>query len=158
MTSNHILLDAYWQAYLDTLPADSPLRQKKYVAERFGDSPEMANELGALIVDGTKTATCSSLWEWEADGDPLPAPGHLTIVLDGDDIPLCIIEITEVTVRPYNEVDAQFAYDEGEGNRSLQYWRDGHWYFFSRSLPKIGKEPTQDMPLVCERFRVIYGG
>ena len=155
---NKKLIENYWQSYLDTLPADSPLRQKKYVAERFGDSPGLADELGALIVAGIKTATCSSLWEWKAEGDPLPIVGYLTIVLNGNHDPLCIIETTEVIVRPYNEVDAQFAYDEGEGDRSLQYWRGGHWYFFSRSLPKIGKEPTQDMPLVCERFRVIYRG
>lgn len=155
---NSDLIKAYWQSYLDTLPINSPMRQKEYVAERFGDSPEMADELGTLIVAGTKTATCSSLWEWEADGDLLPTVGYITIILNGEGYPLCIIETTEVAVRPYNEVDAQFAYDEGEGNRSLQYWRDGHWNFFSRSLPKIGKEPAQDMPLVCERFQVIYKG
>jgi uncharacterized protein YhfF len=158
MTVNHQQIEAYWQSYLNTLPADSPLRQKKYSAEQFGDSPELADELGALIVAGTKTATCSSLWEWEADGDSPPTVGYITIVLNGENKPLCIIETTEVSVRAYNEVDAQFAYDEGEGDRSLQHWRDGHWYFFSRSLPKIGKEPTPDMPLVCERFRVIYRG
>ena len=158
LTMNKKLIEAYWQAYLDTLPAGSSLRQKKYVAERFGDSPELADELGALIVAGTKTATCSSLWEWQAEGAPLPTVGYTTIVLDGEDKPLCIIETTEVSIQPYNEVEAKFAYDEGEGDRSLQYWRNGHWHFFSRSLPKIGKEPTLDMPLVCERFRVIYKG
>jgi uncharacterized protein YhfF len=56
----------------------------------------------------------------------------------------------------YDEVDAKFAYEEGEGDRSLEYWRDAHWRFFSRTLPTIGKEPSVDMPLVCERFRVIY--
>ena len=156
MAMNKTLIEGYWQSYLDTLPANSPLRQRTYVAEQFGDSPELADELGALIVAGTKTATCSALWEWEAEGDPLPTEGYLTIVLNGRDEPLCIIETTEVTIRPYNEVDAQFAYDEGEGDRSLQYWRDGHWHFFSQSLPQIGKEPAQDMPLVCERFRVIF--
>ena len=116
----------------------------------------MADELGALIVAGTKTATCSSLWEWEVDEDPLPEIGTITIVLDGRGQPLCIIETTEVTIRPFLEVDAQFAYDEGEGDRSLRYWREGHKRFFSRSLAKIGKEFEPDMPLVCERFRVIY--
>ena len=96
------------------------------------------------------------MWEWEADDDPLPEVGLKTIVLNGDMQPLCIIETTEVTMRPYNQVNAQFAFEEGEGDRSLEYWREAHWHFFSRSLPKIGKEPTQEMPLVCERFKVIY--
>ncbi len=146
----------YWRSYLETLPADSPVRDEQYVAEGWGDSPEMADQLGALIAAGTKTATCSALWEYEAEGSPLPETGSKTIVLNGDGDPLCIVETTEVEVRPYNEVDDRFAY-EGEGDCSLEYWREAHWRFFSRTLPNIGKEPTPDMPLVCERFRVVYG-
>ncbi|MBA2712697.1 MAG: ASCH domain-containing protein [Rubrobacteraceae bacterium] len=147
---------AYWHSYLNTLPADSPVRNEEYVAEAWGDSPRLADELGALIVAGTKTATCSALWEYEAEREPLPKVGLKTIVLDGDGDPLCIVETTEVEVRPYYEVDAGFAFEEGEGDRSLDDWRDAHWRFFSRTLPGIGKEPNMDMPLVCERFRVIY--
>jgi uncharacterized protein YhfF len=149
-------IEVYWRSYLDTLPAGSPLRDEQYVAEGWGDSPQMADKLGALITAGTKTATCSALWEYEAEGSPLPETGSKTIVLDGYNAPLCIVETTEVEVRPYNEVDDRFAYEEGEGDRSLEYWREAHWHFFSRTLPNIGKESTPDMPLVCERFRVIY--
>ena len=149
-------IGAYWSGFLETLPADSPVRDEPYVAEAWGDSPHLADELGALIVDGIKTATCSALWEYEAEASALPEVGSKTIVLDGNNNPLCIVETTEVAVRPYNEVDARFAYEEGEGDRSLEYWRDAHWRFFSRTLPTIGKDPNMDMPLVCERFRVIY--
>jgi uncharacterized protein YhfF len=147
-------IDTYWQQFLATHPDTPP--DTVFIAERFGDSPELADELAALIIDGTKTATCSALWEWEFESEPLPEIGTLTILLNGDDEPLCVIETTEVTIRPYNEVDAQFASEEGEGNRSLDYWRDAHWKFFSRVLPAIDQTPTQDMPLVCERFKVIY--
>jgi uncharacterized protein YhfF len=149
-------IGAYWGRFLETLPAGSSVRDEQYVAEAWGDSPRLADELGALIVAGTKTATCSALWEYEAEGSALPEVGLKTIVLDGNNAPLCIVETTEVAVLPYNEVDARFAYEEGEGDRSLEYWRDAHWRFFSRTLPNIGRDPTMDMPLVCERFRVIY--
>jgi uncharacterized protein YhfF len=149
-------IEAFWRSYLDTLPADSPVRNEQYLAERFGDSPQMANELGPLVVSGAKTATCSAPWEWEAEGASLPEIGQKSIVLDGNDDPLCIIETTEVEVRPYDAVDARFAYDEGEGDCSLEYWREAHWRFFSSTLPNIGKKPTPNIPLVCERFRVIY--
>jgi uncharacterized protein YhfF len=131
------------------------VRDEQYVAEGWGDSPQMADKVGALIVAGAKTATCSALWEYEDEGSPLPETGLKTIVLDGKGDPLCIVETTEVEVRLYDEVDARFAYEEG-GDRSLEYWREAHWRFFSRTLPNIGKEPTPDMPLVCERFRVVY--
>ena len=149
-------IEAYWRSYLDTLPTASPTRNEQYVAEGWGDSPRMADELGALIASGTKTATCSALWDYEAEGEPLPSVDLKTIVLDGNGDPLCIVETTEVKVQPYDEVDARFAYEEGEGDRSLAYWRDAHWRYFSRTLPNVGREPTTEMPLVCERFRVIY--
>jgi len=44
-------------------------------------------------------------------------------VLDGRANPRCVIESIEVTYRRYNDVDAAFAYEEGEGDRSLAYWR-----------------------------------
>ncbi len=122
----------------------------------FGNTPEMADELGALVQSGTKTATCSLMWEFEHEGDPIPQVGVLSIILDGDDNPLCIIETVEVEVRAMNTVDEKFAYDEGEGDRSLAYWREAHWRFFSKICATMKRKPSEDMPLVCERFRVIY--
>lgn len=149
-------IERYWQSYLATLPANSLIREQGYVAERLGDNPELANGLGRLIVQGIKTATCSALWEWQAEGNPIAEVGLKTIVLDGNDEPLCIVETTEVSIRRYDEVDARFAAEEGEGDRSLDYWRTAHWNYFSRTLTRIGKQPSLDMPLVCERFRIVY--
>lgn len=149
-------IEAFWQSYLDTLPPNSPVREESYEAEMFGDTPRLADELGALILDGTKTATCSALWEYEAEGEPLPKAGEKAVILAGNGDPICVVETTEVEIRPYKEVDADFAFLEGEGDRSLEYWREAHWSFFSRTLAGIGKQPTMDMPLVCERFRVVY--
>lgn len=149
-------IKAYWQKFLAMLPPDSPYHTKTYIAEGWGDGPEMADELGDLIARDIKTATCSALWEWEAEGKPVPQKGMLTIVLDGKGDPLCIVETTEVTLRKFNEVDSAFAQAEGEGDFSLEYWRQAHKRFFSRTLPKIGRDFSEDMPLVCERFELIY--
>ena len=115
------------------------MRNEQYLVEGWGDSSRMADELGGLIADGTKTATCSAFWEYEAEGEPLPEVGVKTVVLDGNGDPLCIVETMEVEVRPYDRVDALFAYEEGAGDRSLEYWREAHWRFFSRTLPDTGK-------------------
>ena len=146
----------YWEQFLASLPPDSPYHSNFYVAEGWGDSPAMADELGALIVKGIKTATCSALWEWQAENNPIPQTGLITIALDGRGEPLCIVETIEVAVHKYSEVDTDFARDEGEGDLSLEYWREAHRNYFSRVLPKVGKEFSEDMPLVCERFRVIF--
>lgn len=149
--------DQFWHDYLATLPADHPARQLPLPeAWGFGDSPALADELGELVYLGSKTATCSSLWEHEKDGSAIPKVGQYEIILDGHDRPLAITMLTEVTIRPYDEVDAAFAYDEGEGDRSLEYWREGHWRFFSRIHAAIGLEVSRTMPLVCQRFKVVF--
>ncbi len=150
--------EQFWHAWLATLPPDAPARNASYVVEPFGDNPALADELVALVLAGIKTATCSALWEWEAEGNTPPTPGLLWVVLDGGGEPRCIVETVEVTHRRYDEVDADFAAAEGEGDRSLDYWREAHRRFFTRTLPAIGKEFVADMPLVCERFRVVYRG
>lgn len=149
------LADEYWQAY-GLAVADGPPVAANYSVNQFGDTPALADELGQLVLAGHKTATCSALWEWEAEDSELPQVGTLTVVLDGREQPICIIEATEVQIQPFNQVDARFAHDEGEGDRTLEYWRREHWQYFSRVLPKIGKQPTEEMLLVCERFQVVY--
>lgn len=146
----------YWERFLASLPPDSSYRSKTFIAEGWGDSPAMADELGGLMVQGIKTATCSTVWEWEAEGSPVPQKGLITIALNGHGEPLCIVETIEVTIRKYNEVDSNFAREEGEGDLSLNYWREAHKNYFSRLLPKAGKEFSEEIPLVCERFRMIY--
>lgn len=149
------VVEAYWQRFLDSLPEDAA-RPARYEADAFGDNPELADELAALVVRGVKTATCGDLWSYQAEGLPLTAVGDYWIVLDGRGQPVAITEITAVEVRRYNEVDERFAFDEGEGDRSLAYWREAHRTYFGRTLPAIGREFAEDMPLVCERFRVVY--
>ena len=146
----------YWEAFLRQREDGAELRARGFVAERFGDSAQMADDLGGLIVTGAKTATCACVWEFEHGNEPVPCEALITIVLDGAGAPLCIVETTRVDTMPYKDVTAEFAHAEGEGDRSLEYWREAHWQYFSRALPKIGREPTPEMPLVCERFRVLH--
>ncbi len=148
-------LVAFWHAYLDSLPANAG-RPAGYTAWSFGHDADDADELGDLVKRGVKTATCSLMWTLEAEKNPLPQVGELSIVLDGIGDPLCIIETTELQVKAYQDVDAQFAGDEGEGDRSLAYWREVHWRYFAEECAAIGREPSLDMPLLCERFRVVF--
>ena len=150
------IIEAYWQDFLKTQPPDSPYHGRSYIADHFGDNPAPADELAALVLSGVKTGTCSALREWEAEGNPIPEAGLISIILSGDGSPICILETTEVTLCRFDEVDEDFARSEGEGDLSLAYWRDAHKRYFSRTLPKIGKQFTDDMPLVCERFQVIH--
>jgi uncharacterized protein YhfF len=146
---------AMWQDYLATLPpGEEP--PTIYMTWHFGNACETADALGRLAVAGTKTATSSLLWDYEAEEEELPRPGDVSIVTDWDGAPLCIIETTAVEVKPFNEVGAEHACAEGEGDRSLAYWRQVHWEAFTASCATLGRMPKETMPVVCERFRVIY--
>ena len=111
----------------------------------FGDGPELADELLDLVMRGIKTATCST-----EDEPNTSSVGERWIVLDGRGTPRCVIETTEVTYRRFGEVDAAFASEEGEGDRSLAYWRSAHRNYFGR----LGRF-SEDMMLMCERFRLV---
>ncbi len=119
----------------------------------FGGSSEEADELLQLVLEGTKTATASALWDYEAEGEALPEVGSLSILLDGQGHPRALINTTAVAVAPFDEVDEEHARLEGEGDRSLGHWRAAHERFFSQ-VSSRGFEP--DMPVVLERFAVIY--
>ena len=149
-------VEAYWQKFLSALPKNSPYHTKTYSKGGYGDSPKLMDELIQLVLIGKKTATCGSLWEWGAEDKPIPIAGDVWVELDGSGNPICITETVGVTIRKYNEVDADFARAEGEGDLSLNYWREAHKNYFSRVLRKIGKEFSEDMPLVCERFNLIH--
>ncbi len=122
----------------------------------FGDSAEMADELGGLICDGQKTATAALLWDYEHDDELPPTAGDLMVTIDWNGNILALLRMTDVRVVPFNQVDAEFARDEGEGDLTLEYWRLAHWRFFSRVCVRIDREPTQTMPIVCQRFELLH--
>jgi uncharacterized protein YhfF len=111
----------------------------------FGDNPELADELAALVLAGRKTATC-----WAAAQGLLTEIGKWMVMLDGTGRPRAVIETVELVQRGFGQVDAPFAYDEGEGDRTLAHWRRAHETYFSR----LGQF-APDMKLWCERFRVV---
>jgi uncharacterized protein YhfF len=112
----------------------------------FGDSPELADELLELVLIGRKTATC-----WAAsEGGKGVEVGKRWIVKDGQGRPSAILETVELMRRRFEEVDAAFARDEGEGDRTLVDWRAAHMAYFTRR-----GEFSLDMELYCERFRLV---
>lgn len=120
----------------------------------FGATPEHADELLALVLEGTKTGTASPLWDYEQAMESVPTVGELSIVLDGKGVPRALVETTSVDVIPFDQMSEEHARAEGEGDRTLAAWRGIHERFWrEHSENPRGFEP--DMPVVCERFRVV---
>lgn len=125
-----------------------PAPYENAVTFQFGDSPELADELLALVLAGAKTATCGAVCDFGGQ-EPLPEVGRRDVVLDGRGRPACVIETTGVLVQRFDQVDEAFALAEGEGPYAA--WRDAHIAYFERNGGY-----TPDMMLACERFRVVH--
>jgi uncharacterized protein YhfF len=111
----------------------------------FGDGPALADSLGRLALAGVKRATC-----WAASDGQQTHVGKLMVMLDGAGKPAAVLETIELVMRRFDQVDAPFAFDEGEGDRTLAYWRRAHRKYFERQGTF-----APDMPLWCERFRLV---
>jgi uncharacterized protein YhfF len=122
----------------------------------FGDSEGLADRLAQLVLHGPKRATAGLLVEFERDGEPLPRVGDHQVVLDGRGLPVCIIRTTAVDVGPLDQVDAAFAWDEGEGDRTLAWWQQAHREFFGRRCQQLGIPFAEDLPVVQERFMLVW--
>ena len=127
--------------------------QAEYEAWAFGDDPDT---LAELVRTGVKTATASAYPFYELEGEDLPKAGEYSVILNAKDEAVCIILTTKVYVTPYREVTAEHAWKEGEGDRSLNYWRQVHEAFFRKELEAVGLDFTENMGVVCEEFEVIY--
>lgn len=148
-------VDEYWRSYVSSLPR-TERAPKSYEIWRFGDTEELANKIGPLVQSGKKTATSDLLWELEPAGRRLPEAGDIGIVTNSEGDPLCIVEVTEVEIKSFNEVDERFVLDYGEGEQSLDWWRTAMWAYYSDVCRRIRREPAKDMPIVCQRFRLLY--
>jgi len=111
----------------------------------FGDSPEMADRLAALVIAGVKTATCSA-----AVHGPDTDIGERQVCLDGRGNPVAVIETRSIQTLPFDDVTPEMAAREGEGDLSYRFWRDGHEAFFRR-------EGTwaPDMDVIFETFERV---
>lgn len=141
-------IESFWQRYCEL----EGLEGVRYTeAFQFG---EKADWLASLVVNGTKTATCSSYPLYEIEGDPLPKVGDHQIVLDSKNQPVAIIKSYAIDIYPFNEVPVDFALAEGEG--TYDEWKKAHIAFFGRTLPQYGLVFTEDMLTVCDRFEKVY--
>ncbi len=144
----------FWQKFTRTQAADPTPRFLE--AFYFDDNAPGADELAQIVLSGQKRATAALLWAHEVESKPLPTPGNLSIVTNFAGEPLCVIERQRVDIVPFNEVSEEFAATEGEGDGSLAFWRRAHEAFFGKECKRIGRQAAPEMPVVCERFKVVY--
>ncbi|MCF2856959.1 ASCH domain-containing protein [Pseudoalteromonas sp. SMS1] len=130
--------------------------QQQLDSWHFCDNEKDANDCLSLVIAGIKKATSPSLWWYQANKFELPKVGDLNVVTDWDGVAHCIIKTVRVCVIPFDEISADYAILEGEGDKSLAYWRKVHWDYYHRELADTGFTPQKSMPIICEEFEVVY--
>jgi uncharacterized protein YhfF len=145
---------ALWEAYLDEFPGQTT--DPEPAADHFGHTEEIADSCAELVLRGIKRRTSQSLLGLQHRGERLPKMGDLNIVTDWNGQAHCIIKTVKVRLKPFFSVSAEDARLEGEGDGSLEYWRQSHWEYYTRELEAFGKKPVQSMIVVCEEFEKIF--
>ena len=145
-------VEAMWASYVADSGYDEPL----VTAFASGDSAELADELGLLVLHGPKRATAELVQAFAAQDEPLPRAGDRCLVPGGDGRPLAIVRTTDVRAGPLWPVGDRFAWDEGEGDRTRAWWLDAHTRFFSRQCTAMGLTFSDDTGVVFERFELVW--
>ncbi|MBX7054413.1 MAG: ASCH domain-containing protein [Pyrinomonadaceae bacterium] len=146
-------VEEYWVEFcaVTGTSADEP-----YQFWYFGNTAEMAAELAQLVIEGRKTATASLSEVNELIPDEAPVLGGYSVVTDFEGQPRCVVRTIGIRHIPFCEVDSQFAFDEGEGDRSLVHWREVHSNYFADEAAAIGIGFGNESMICCERFELLY--
>ena len=124
-----------------------------YEAWSFGEAPD---KLADLVLQGIKTATCSAYDLYQINTEPLPQAGDYSVILNSSEEAVCIIKTIKVYVTEFKNVSEEHAFKEGEGDRSLEYWRQVHESFLTNELAAVHKGFDENTKVVCEEFEVVY--
>lgn len=139
-----------WDAYCSATGHAGGLPE----SDQFGDTANMADELLALVMNGTKRATCCLARDFSSEARP--KPGDHWIITDGKGCAACIIKTTEVELVRICDVTIDFAFTEGEGDKSLTYWKREHDAYFTRHASKEGFTYDDKMIGICETFEKVW--
>ncbi|AWC21308.1 ASCH domain protein [Aminobacter sp. MSH1] len=133
------------------------IETKLYHASTFADIrfAPYHDELLELVSAGKKRATAHLQLDFERNHISRRNVGDYWIILDSASKPCFLIRITDVDVRPFNEVEQSFAEREGEGDSSVAYWAEVHKEYFEQQCAEWGIPWSEDRLIVCEGFEVL---
>lgn len=151
---NQISVEILWNDFLKAHPNNRIKKQPD--SFYFCDNKKDANECAELVVKGVKQATATSLWWYKKHNEPLPKQGNQYIITDWEGKAKAVIETVKVNQVPYHKITEEFAQVEGEGDKSLRYWKKAHKAYYQREMDPYGEQFKEDMIIVCEYFKTIF--
>lgn len=156
MDSKNRSVEIMWEDYLKSIGENLENTDKKYTSWHFCDNKKSADELARLVKQGIKRATTSLNYWYENKGEKAPEVGDINIIENWENEAQCIIQTKKISIITFAEVSEEFARREGEGDKSLEYWRRAHINFFTKELKSEGLKFSENMLVVCEEFELIH--
>ncbi len=151
---NYISVSILWKDFIKENP-NNKIKETP-ASFYFCDNEKDANECAELVVKGIKQATATSLWWFKKNNESLPKIGNQYIVTDWNGNAKAIIETIELAPLPYNRITPEFAKTEGEGDKTLEYWKRVHKSYYIREMEPYGEKFEENMIIICEYFKLVY--
>jgi len=152
LTGKKEQIESFWLDYQRACKVQVP----GFSATTFGHTRALADELAGLIQAGQKRAHATLERDFEVEGDELPRPGEHVVVLDGRGVPQAIVRTTHVERRYFNEIDDTFAFEAGEGERTLAWWLVAHRQDFAERAEREGFQVGERAILILEYFELVW--
>ncbi len=149
-------VETIWQEYLISIGESVDTTKLEYTSWHFCNDEQSADNLAKLVMKNIKRGTASLYELYKIDKEPIPKENQCSVITDFRGDAKCIIKSKRVLVLPFKEVNEELAYIEGEGDKSLDYWRRVHIEFFTEELKEYNIEFNEDMLVVFEEFELVY--
>ncbi|QED38793.1 ASCH domain-containing protein [Antarcticibacterium arcticum] len=146
-------IEQYWKEFQAKNPCY--LKEEQPHSYYYCDNKKDADECAELVVQGIKQATSTSVWWFKKFNEEFPVPGDLAVITNWEGLPKAIVKTTRVEIVKFKEITPEYAIIEGEGDKSLEYWKDVHWKYYSNEMKEHGEIPSEEMEIVCEYFETI---
>jgi uncharacterized protein YhfF len=117
----------------------------------IGTLGEMRQRLNGLILTQRKRATAGLLLDYVRENEELEFVGERLALVDDDQRRIAVVEVVKVDTVPFGEVSWKFAQAEGEGDESLEEWREGHLRFWT----SFGEVVDDSTPVVLLWFELV---
>ena len=112
--------------------------------------------LVAAVKQGKKRGTAPSRLSLEKTAQKIPMPGEYWVVLNARSEPSCVVKVTKVEHRRFDEVDAEWAAREGEADGSFEYWYWMHRWYYGTVYRHWGLQWSEDIPVVLIYFDLVF--
>ena len=145
-------IDDYWNRVI----ASKPELAVDHQIRSIGIDEETTVLIIGFIKEGEKVGTFSLPWLMESENIPASHTGQPIILLSYDGKPEIVVQITDIEETIFGEIDYDVTKIDGPPVRDPEVWIPLHREYWNNILKPYGRSCTDDMPVIVERFQLVY--